>query len=264
MKEYKMDELFREKLAVRKEIPSDKAWEKLSAELNKNKKKKAMVYWYAAAGIALLLGLGYAFLYQTPVHENHHPMAENEAINQYQENNLSETEIIKEETAVVDANTISSSQDNVEPQLAESVQPIQREEIITNADIIDETPSINLDNKEEEENLAENEIENKGIEELVAQEIEPVEENTTHQMIEEEIKTDEVLAYQGENSITKEDYPEIVITYKKTDTQEKPEKALHKIVKLAKDISEGGYGIGQLREAKNELLAFERKSNKDN
>ncbi len=256
MKEYKMDQFFREKLASRKEIPSDNAWEKLSMELSKAKKKKKMVYWYVAASVVFFLGLGYLLVLNNPTENDSPHVAKSEEMNLPNENEPSETLAhFREERLENKAEAESESNDNgVEKKSDTTPEPEKKIE----AKQAPEKKDIEKRNENQDPEKAITPAEVINIGEAVAEDVSDIGAEEPQTIIPDEKVVDQLAV------ITNEEYPEIVITYKKSTTEEKPEKTLKKIVNLARDFTEGGYGIGQLREAKNELLAFERKNNKDN
>jgi hypothetical protein len=63
MKENNIDKLFKEKLAKHQVMPPPKAWDKINNSLNR-KKRRAMIAWRMAAGVALVGGLSWWFVQQ--------------------------------------------------------------------------------------------------------------------------------------------------------------------------------------------------------
>jgi hypothetical protein len=61
MKENNIDKLFKEKLATHIVTPPPQAWEKINASLNQ-RKRRAVIAWRMAAGVALVGGLSWWFV----------------------------------------------------------------------------------------------------------------------------------------------------------------------------------------------------------
>ncbi|GEM_PF-2672675 len=266
MKEYKIDQLFREKLADRKVRPSDNAWEKLNSGLGEERKKKSWIYWSVAASVILLIGIGMLFFSSSEIAVKEQRMAENPTI---EEQRSIPTESLQEveEPDLSMENTSENLAENINPQAVDKSSSDPDPEKV-NENPIEETRNQSAEITEEKNIVSEESVNPEVEEVLVAESVEPItveeeEESIIPEKIEPAIE-EEPQSQLALNEQKEESYPEITIVYKKSDTQTQKTTTFKKIVTIARDITEGEYGIGELREAKNELLAFgKRKEDKN-
>ena len=255
MSEFEIDKLFRQKLAGKKVNPSNEAWKKLSSEIGRNNQKKAWPLWSAAASVVVVFGIAIYFLIPTPTGD----MSKNEdkRINERVPEVLND----KESPEAEEPMPLSLGKEQL------AFQPDTKKGEVENSDIA----------KSPEEKHEVTIEENKPLETLKTEEVTIAE---TVQIEEEEellhqVVVDDALALAGNTNEGEEPsydesqqaYPEIKIVYKSSDKnksklqEDKP--AFRKVVALARDIKEADIGLGTLREAKNELLAFGYKKTKE-
>lgn len=243
MSELKIDKLFREKVGDNQVKPSNEAWEKLSTKLKKDKGGKELWYWYVAASLVLLAGASVIWMNISP---NRAPVVADSAPAQMQSNDTPEEILPKEEAllpqhlAMTESRKIEEKRETEKATVKaekESVVPEQSEDGST----------------QPEEQLAQIQTEN--VERSV-----PLAE----ELGEEEAP---LLAISDETTVPTlsepEDYPEIRIVYKASKKTEPDRNTLQKVVELARDIRQADIGLGTLRDAKNELLAFSLKKEKE-
>lgn len=253
-----IDKLFQSKLSGKTVKPSEEAWAKLSGALNKPKKARVFVYWSVAACVAVLLSAAVYFSTRNTA-EITAPVAEqkiageegpmNDERNDFAEiQQNEETEIAAKEevekapglhlsaeskkhlsTEIKERNPINRQAETGQPkeELAETVTQGQAKE---NRETTDEA-----------------------LPEVQKEEASPL------QLLALELPSPADVAQKEE-----ENYPEIKIIYKSSETTHENKRTLQKVVGLARDIREADIGLGTLREAKNELLAFGIKKVRDN
>jgi len=271
MKEYKnqIDQLFREKLSQKKVTPSTDAWQKLNGELSQNRKKKSTVYWYVAASFVVLIGFGILFINLNTDHISGDRLSQNKKVAVKDE----ETNPVKNKIRM---ESISPSPEKNGSKILEDQQSGSGEEENISSEV-------NHTARLSPENLGKKmvkEVEKKDDMLQAVPLADPVQQPEISEMP-EEVATNETPVNQKEKINTESEaenedllaantqqeqeeyFDEVKIIYKKSDTQTEKKKTFKKIVNLARDITEGEYGIGDLREAKNELLAFGKRKDKN-
>lgn len=260
MSEFEIDKLFRQKLADKKIKPSDKAWEKLSAGLKKEQKGKTLLYWHAAASVVFLLGFGIYFFYSNNV-DTANPVAENKPRVQRalrEENPQDEkapAEIAKKkadedaEKRVLDEQPQKKNLALQSPQKGTFAKTELSKSLKTEPATTEKAPG----NVEEIHEALPATQESRRVEEVENQTL-----DDNGPLLAVNDKRDNLSA---ENL---KEYPEIKIVYKSSEKDRQDKNAILKVIELAKDVKQADIGLGTLREAKNDLLAFGFKKTKNN
>ncbi len=226
----KLDNLFQQKLINHAVQPSDTAWEKIHEELQPRKGKRWFLYLSVAASIVLVFSLSILLYLNQPtsiinvVTDNQQDLPK-----EVLEEKLSQTKLLDQPMAEIPENPQKSDKNEA----GKKAHVPEKNHEIQNKDII-------LDQNENLEPL------------LAVQEL---------QMEEADLVTD-----------LKENMPELVasaekpqpvirITYKRSETVrseplhlEEKDRTLEKMIVFAQDIKNSGFGLSDLRQAKDQLL----------
>jgi hypothetical protein len=268
MTKHKIDDLFEQKLAGSAFTPSPAAWSKLESQLAQKKKKGIIFYMSIAASIALLLTFGWLVWRSqaqvsstntialidsnkaaiTPIDsvKSHVPKASNEA------------EIAKSSTEIA-----IDPMDAVEPIKKKAVQPVDTKKPAQKKS----TPMINIQrvNNLAQLNVVEETADNDTNEQQkplqVTDEIPQDARETSaaitpkHQVVPPTKESGSIkLIYTLKPAISAARIAEQALT-------EEKKSPLKKAMAFAKNMKENPKGIGNLREAKNNLLSFNKKKN---
>ncbi len=261
MKNKKIDNLFRNKLAQHEVAPSAAVWSKLEGKMA-TKKAGYMVYWRVAAVLILLMTSIFA-LYdfnggETTVATTEAVKATesevkaiDDEINNNSEPQLAEKEIItKSEKEVVE--------DIPTQIIKKKVTPIAVQQQVKKEDVIDFTIP-----KEQQELIADNKAEKEDnlVKENTMKLIEKIEDNKAVAMVE---KTQEI------QNKSYDFGPKVVITFKKDkeekeaiasvkDNKNKKNKLLRRVLNFAKEVKSKNIGLASIREAKDEIFTSRAK-----
>lgn len=266
MKNKKIDNLFKNKLAQHEVAPRAAAWSKLEDKMA-TKKSGYMVYWRVAAVLILLITSVFA-LYDfngddttvaTTEHinpkENEVKDVEDKIINNDSETQLADTEhIVKEKEGI---------EGDVPTQIIKrKIAPIAVRQQTKKQQIIDITTP-----KEQQELVADN---------SVAKEEDLIKEDALNLI--DKIENDKAVAVtkniQDTPNKSYDFGPKVVITFKKDkleekeaiasikDDENKKRKLFRKVLNFAKDIKSKNIGIASIREAKDEMFTSRSKKQK--
>lgn len=263
MKDQELDNLFRNKLESIKREPSANAFDKIQNKLQKPEKKSGLwLYMKVAAAILLLISLS-VVLYKTDVFEgsNNMPVANNQA-QPTREQNIETDHQLEEQPLLAESEAAKPEEEAIYSQQTESSITSENNE---------EKPIESTDNQENkrrskkvqsqqqapvtaemEEHFAHNIVEE-------AQEIEKISE--PHATTETAVASNEQKEKESGQTFTFdiEDFDKKAVASATTETTEKEDKsALKKVLNFAKNLKESD-GLGELRDAKNELFAFNSK-----
>lgn len=260
MSNKELDSLFKSKLENLEKTPSADAWSKIQAQ--SQQKKPVWLWMRVAAAILLLLVSGIVVWNFT---RNKMPTNDTLVANDTKpESTINEDTIIAnsveqsakvEQSALVDPQTEDKTQvkkiesnskqhNKVKPQLAENNNAMAQKNTAE-----EPLPEVNeiIEKSSTETLIAENDKSDATIENETASEQQAT-EGTTLVFNIEDFKKVEVAANASE-------------TESNTETDE-PKKGINKVLNLMKELKSDA-GIGDLREAKNEIFAFNFKKEKD-
>jgi hypothetical protein len=247
MSKEELDNLFKNKLQDHKRIPSANAWDKLEGRLDGEKKPGGFKWWYMAAAIALLLMSGVVIWNVAPEQqltnspstpeaiETEDSLPENSTQKQLAEEKNTEIPEDKSSTVKTDADLKQPPKRNITDQQVAAITPKQptKELLIIPSEQknASELPQIKEDVNFEEVQVV-----------ASANNTEKAKDQTLKFSIEE---FDEALLQ--ETPVTA-----------KTDTTETKKKGLKKLWASVKNGQLIDTNLGELREAKDELLAFNK------
>ena len=250
MKKHQIDNLFRDKLEDYRSIPSKDIWLKLQGNLVSKKNNKQWLFLRIAAGLSIVALVTYVLIFSV----------RNDNRNQADSNNIS---------IQSDTNNVTQKSSEESNELAENPN-ILKEQLISNNPEKDQ----NLTNQQNtldhirQSDIATEMIKGKGFQLAMDQDL-----YFTKIMINKvevpviDIKQEApLLSVKVDNGYKK---PSVTITYvigdlnQETIEEEDPKQSkLKKAWEFAKNVKNGEEKLPNLREIKNELLAFNKKKNK--
>lgn len=262
MSNKELDNLFKSKLENLEKTPSADAWSKIQAQ--SQQKKPVWLWMRVAAAILLLLVSGIVVWNFT---RNEIPTNDTLVANDTKpESTITEDTIIansveqsaeveqyalidpqtedKTQVREIESNSLPKQHNKVKPQLAENNNAMAQKN--TAEEVLPEVNEI-IEQSSTETLIAENNKSDATIENKTASEQQAT-EGTTLVFNIEDFKKVEVAANASE-------------TESNTETDE-PKKGINKVLNLMKELKSDA-GIGDLREAKNEIFAFNFKKEKD-
>ncbi|MTI40638.1 hypothetical protein [Fulvivirga lutimaris] len=266
MSNKELDNLFKNKLEDFEKSPASSLWDRIDEKIEQPKKRSPWVYLSVAASLLLLMSLSYIFLKNDPIiNDNQQVIASN---------NTETTDNSKDVAGVKETIT---EQSETEP---EAVQNSGKEEAVdqnkeekkaksTNKqkEVIQLPPASELtasNNTTEDKNEIKK-LDNK--DEVVELKIDELTTNTTAvaQISEPDATIQETSASEVKNSnsgqtlvfdISQFENSKTTVAAAETD---KKESKLLQIFNKAKEIKQGESGLGEIRAAKNNILAFSGK-----
>jgi len=262
MSNKELDNLFKSKLGDLERQPTSSAWSKIQEE---TQPVKASWPWMRVAAAVLLLlvaGTSTWYIMQSPAQEE--VLSKNKAAEEQKSAQESVQKDTPTEEFVAKNTTEDNSEENIEktqeltpgePEIAKSVEgnqsqtdkkliKQQREKTTEDASKSKEEVTPTLENLGTEENYASNETPNATIEEVTASDNQNGEaKGTTIELnIEQFSKTKEAIAMNDSGTDTE-------------NSDAKSDNGINKVLNMVKDLKSEA-GIGNLREAKNEILAL--------
>lgn len=253
-----IDKLFQRKLSGKTVKPSEEAWAKLSGALKKPKKVRFFVYWSVAASVAVLFSVAvYLFTRNAakvaaPVTEQKVDGSEDlmngerKGFAEMQQNDETDIAVKEEGEKAADLFLSAESKTSISKERRERNPVVRQAETVQPKEKLAE--SMPLDQADEYR-----ETPDEALPEVQNEDASPL------QLLALELPSPVDVAQKEE-----ENYPKIKIIYKSSETTHENKRPLQKVVGLARDIREADIGLGTLREAKNELLAFGIKKVKNN
>jgi hypothetical protein len=253
-----LDNLFKNKLEDFGKTPAANLWDKIDEQIERPRKKKAWIFLSVAASLLVLIIFKTVFLEKDnsiPVQIAKTLVAnDDDCINIFAEEKTSvATNVVKKSEQVTPLKNNKIDVTHTKPQQAQlpklsntiNIQPsiaqnneVEQNEKIDSKDIIQE---VNI-NVSELENIADNKTTD-------ATNVVPSTSNHKGTNNGQTLVFD-ISQFEAQKT-------EIV-----ANEDDKKESKLKRILKIAKDIKEGESGMGDIREAKNELLAFNLKKGK--
>lgn len=261
MSNHKIDQLFKNKIEGYTIKPSSEAWMKLDAQLNPGN-KKGIIWWSSiAASVAIVVAITLWTISTTDngLDNNAVALQDNTATtpeSQNNDTNDSDQQPIAEQPentpiAVIEQVEEAKNKATTDDRESNDMIPPKNKEERVNEQVEKLVPETNdLENEEDAESIEEiiNNITPVNSDELLAvNEIEPIQEV--------EIKRDEQI--RGSVKIIYTLQP-VVKTDSSILNPKKKNSSFNKMVAFAKDITESENGIGNLREAKDNLLSFKK------
>lgn len=251
MKDNKTDKIFRDKLQNFEKSPRPEAWSKINEQLHEDKKTATFLWWHKAAIILVLCLSGFLIFYKMSNHNSNQPNNLTD-LNSDQSENLGltpTTNIAEKRSSSTEPNTSNLNADSIQEETPVTIEPEAYQYIAKTAKSKAPKPEINIStvrkNLYEEVAKPENEIENP-----------PAIANAS---------LDE-----GEETLVKnKSTPPITIEFKsgKKATKEtllahtEPEKTegspAFNFKKLLSKVKEGEIGLADIRQAKDDLFAFD-------
>lgn len=251
MKDNKTDKIFRDKLQNFQKSPRPDAWSKINEQLHKDKKTATFLWWHKAAIILVLCLSGFLIFYKMSNHNRNQPnnltdlksdQSENLGINPT-------TNIAEKRSSSTEPNTSNLNADPIQEETPVTIEPATYQYIAKAAKSKAPKPEINIStvhkNLYEEAAMPENEIGNQ-----------PTIANAS---LEEGKKI----------IVNNKSTPPITIEFKSgkkaaketllADTE--PEKTkgspAFNFKKLLSKVKEGEIGLADIRQAKDDLFAFD-------
>ncbi|MDN5201105.1 hypothetical protein QQ008_07025 [Fulvivirgaceae bacterium BMA10] len=276
MSKHEMDELFREKLGGLELTPRAQAWDKLDTKLNKKQKKGMFVLWKVAAALLVLLVVSFLiFQMKTSTEEVIDPIVQNDGIKNEDQviesldtidpinknnNQNAIAQEIKEEEKTEDQITDIAKGDRKENQVNTIAANTQNNKQKQSNSFNIESTDVIAANDEKVKNE-----ENEAVMKLEVEPIDKIDIKNSLIVDNNNIATPDII--KTEQKIGAE-LPNISITFKKTTPKSDGDLAvadqkkdrrfkLKSVLNFAKDIKNGEVGLSNLREAKDELLAFD-------
>lgn len=263
MSNHKIDQLFKNKIEGYTTKPSPEAWMKLDAQLNPGN-KKGIIWWSSiAASVAIVIAITLWTINTTENGQDNNAVAlqDNTATtpeSQNNDTNDSDQQPISEQLENTPIAVIEQVEETINKEATTSnreanyiVPPKNKEEIV-NEQVEKLVPEINdSENEEDVENTEEiiNNITPVNSDELLAVNDGP------EQLQEVKGKSDERI--RGSVKIIYTLQP-VVKTDSSVLKPKKKNSPFNKMVAFAKNITESENGIGNLREAKDNLLSFKK------
>lgn len=263
MSNKELDNLFKNKLEDFEKSPASSLWDRIDEKIEQPKKRSPWVYFSIAASLLLLMSLSYMFLKndsmidesQKAIASNNTETTDNSDDNGTLEKKISETE---PEAVQNDAKDDVVDQQKIEQQTKPTTQqkaavqlPATSELTASNDSKSDNEPVEKLENKDEVINLNTEDLTTNST--AVAQISEP--DATINEASASEVKKSkggQTLVF----DISQFEDSKTTIAAAETD---KKESKLLQIFNKAKEIKQGESGLGDIRAAKNNILAFSGK-----
>lgn len=262
MSNKELDNLFRNKLGDLEKTPATSLWDRIDEKIEQPKKRSPWLFLSIAASLLLLISFSYLFLKNGNVEPSSEQVI---ASNNLDPTNSAETKTSSEKA--VEKSTIADAQamENKEAEMAVETKEEQKDkkgnkpktsiqlpsntELTTSNNTKSAKQKIEiLENKEELPALKINEIE--GNTAVIAQNTTP--DATTKAEAASEVKNSK----NGQTLVFDISQFEDSKTAVATAETDKKESKLLQIFNKAKEIKQGESGLGDIRAAKNNLLAF--------
>lgn len=244
MSSQELDSLFKNKLDDFEKKPSSHLWSKIDRRVQQPGKRRFIWLWSAAAAL-ILLALISIFLYNNQSIETKPELA-----NSDQKTLNTPSKELKKAAEPLKENAITKTLERNNQLLAVNSVPKetskQEKEVVAKPVMADETKEVEEIEVEKEEKLEEVIIEVSEIENIAKNDATDEEHKAS-----KKIEKGRTLVFDI-SQFTKEE------TLANTEGEEKSSK-LRQILKFAKDVKEGESGLGELRKAKNQLFALNKK-----
>ncbi len=251
MKDNKIDNLFKEKLEGHAKTPSPMAWEKLSSELSKKDKRSGFLWWHKAA-ILLLVCLSGFLIFRSAEVSDGNEVATNQIKSEkedglqpkFQQEPKAETNLQVQNSPVPEKEPLPPIADNTKAIEAEVEKKLIKKEPKSDRRLFQESPVNNYvavnSEQTQEDPMATTDPE--GLDEGI------------------------------ENADTKKASPPVTIEFRsgkrkkeqtlmagaeKEDIQEDQSFSLKRLVAAVKDVKAGEIGLAEIRQAKDDLFAFD-------
>lgn len=255
MKDNKIDNLFKDSLRDMEKSPGPIAWDKISAGLKKEKSTAKIIWWQKAAIIVIICLSGFLIFYkmdgfkssQTKTVskvENH----EKDNLNKEAKESLMPDELSSSARELADAKTKTPKEENIAP-----VAPKENQHLVKAENRKAEKPEIKMyaiNNNFPYTDREMDDQQTKDYEEAVATNISEIQETDKPEKSTPSITIE---FKSGKKSRQKT----LLANNKDIESNEDQSFTLKKLIAKVKEVKEGELGLAELRQAKDDLFAFD-------
>lgn len=256
MKENKLDNLFKDRLRDMEKSPRPIAWDKISAGIKKEKSTPKIIWWQKAAIIVILCLSGFLLFYKMDGFNNWQTETvisevendEKEKLNNEEHKNLLNDDSSSNLSGLADSNLKTPKEENIDPIKSKGTQ-----NLVESKNRKPEKPEVKMyavDNNFPYTDRDMDDQKTTNYEESIAA-------NTSEDLeIDKREKSTPSITIEFKSG-KKSQQKTLVADNKDIESNEDQSFMLKKLIAKVKEVKEGELGLAELRQAKDDLFAFD-------